>query len=744
METQIQRIDAHEKTTGHAIFCADMNLPGMLIGKILRSQVPHGRIKRINYDRALSLPGVLAVITGRDFPDGNIGFLIMDETVMARDKLRYSGEPVAAVAAIDEETALKALELIELEVDELPSILDFAQSVDEKAVLIHEDLENYSSKIPMEAKGNICFHRKLLKGDPKQGFADSDEIFEDTFTMPVVHQAAIEPRAAVADVDGNGRLHVWCSTQASFSIRSGLAQALNLPMTDIQVTGTRVGGAFGGKGIITIEPIAAMLAMKAGRPVKLVMTREEDFLSANPRHSMEIFIRTGVKKDGTLMAREVHLRVDTGAFAYFGPVTTLNASILIAGPYNIPHLLIEGTCAYTNKISCGPCRGPGAPQAHFASETQLDSIARNLGMDPIELRIKNAIQADDSTVVGQVLTESRYREVLARLKATMKEQFEDLRTIRSEKAFGVGVAGCFWGQAGMGSSATIRLNEDGTVILLMGSVETGAGSNTAMALLISEALGIPMDRIKVISGDTDTCPYDAGAVGSRTSLAMGVAVHQAIEGVKERLLQFAETQLEAPREILTFGDGKIIVKENPASSIPIARAARKLIAMSGGPVVATGSNTVTHPQYYVFGAQAAAVEVDWDTGKVDILKVIAVHDVGKAIFSPGVEGQIQGGVAMGLGYALSEEVIFSDGRPVNDSFLDYRMPTTVDVPEIIPVILEKENPRIPDDIRGVGEPPTAPTAAAVANAVYDAVGIRMNHLPLTPERVYWGIKNKNG
>jgi xanthine dehydrogenase molybdenum-binding subunit len=253
-----------------------------------------------------------------------------------------------------------------------------------------------------------------------------------------------------------------------------------------------------------------------------------------------------------------------------------------------------------------------------------------------------------------------------------------------------------------------------------------------------------MDRIKVISGDTDTCPYDAGAVGSRTSLAMGVAVHQAIEGVKERLLQFAETQLEAPREILTFSDGKIIMKENPASSIPIARAARKLIAMSGGPVVATGSNTITHPQYYVFGAQAAAVEVDWDTGKVDILKVIAVHDVGKAIFIPGVEGQIQGGVAMGLGYALSEEVIFSDGRPVNDSFLDYRMPTTVDVPEIIPVILEKENPRIPDDIRGVGEPPTAPTAAAVANAVYDAVGIRMNHLPLTPERVYWGLKNKNG
>lgn len=755
MDTEVRRLDAPEKTTGHAIFSADINLPGMLIGKILRGQVPHARIKKINQDRALSVPGVAAVITAQDFPDRKIGFMIQDETVMARDKIRYIGEPVVAVAAINEETAERALSLIELEVEDLPPVFDFAHSLDENAPLIHENFKEYTSRIPMKREGNVCLHAKIKKGDIEQGFADSDEVFEDTYTMPVVHQAAIEPRAVVADVDRNGNLHVWCSTQASFPIRSGLAQALDLPMSHIRVTGTRVGGAFGGKGIVTIEPIAAMLAMKAKRPVKLEMSRREDFLSANPRHSMEIFIKTGVKKDGTLLARQAQIKADTGAYAYFGPLATSTATVLVTGPYNIPNLLIEGICAYTNKISCGPCRGPGAPQAHFAAETQMDSIARKLGIDPIELRMKNALKADDSTATGQVLADSGYRETLAQLKTSMKKHFGSLQATEEKKAFGVGVAGGFWGMGGMGSSATIKLNEDGTVILLMGSVETGAGSNTAMALLVSEELGIPMDRIKVVSGDTDTCPYDFGAVGSRTTLAMGVAVLKAIDGVKKQLLQFAESQLDAPREMLTFGKGKIYVRENPKSAIPIAKAASQLTVVSGGPVVATGTNTITSPPFkpemveghtgpsrphFVFGVQAAAVQVDKDTGKVDVLKVIAVHNVGKAIFRAGIEGQIQGGVAMGLGYALSEQVIFSDGRPLNDSFLDYRLPTMLDVPEIVPVIVEKEKARIPEDIRGVGEPPTIPTAAAIANAVYDAVGIRVNNLPLTPERIYRGLR----
>jgi CO/xanthine dehydrogenase Mo-binding subunit len=368
--------------------------------------------------------------------------------------------------------------------------------------------------------------------------------------------------------------------------------------------------------------------------------------------------------------------------------------------------------------------------------------------------MKNAYQANDLTATGQVLTEGGYQEALVQLKRYMEEHLTVLPETDQGKAFGVGVAGGFWGMGGFGSSATVRLNEDGTVILSMGAVEIGAGSDTAMALLVAEELGIPLERIRVISGDTDACPYDFGAIGSRTTQAMGVAVHQAAEGVKKQLLAFAEHHLKAPRETLTFRGGVISAGEQPEISISIAKAAH-LLTLAKGPVVATGSHAPQNPPFspecvesnvvpsrpfFSYGAQAVAVQVDKVTGKVDVLKVVAAHNVGKAIFRAGIEGQIHGGVAMGLGYGLSEEVIFSEGRPINDSFLDYRLPTAMDVPEIIPVIVEKENAKSPQDIRGVGEPTTIPTAAAVANAVYDAVGVRMNHLPMTPERVYWALK----
>ncbi len=755
--TEVRRLEAPEKTTGNAIFTGDMKRPGMLTGKIYRSQIPHARIKRIKTDKALSVPGVAALITAQDFPDLKAGFMIQDEVVLARDKIRYIGEPVAAVAAMDAETAQRALDLIELEIDELPAVFTFAQSIDANAPLIHEKFEEYTSKIPLDREGNICLHTKIKKGDIKRGFAESDEVFEDTYTMPVVHQAPLEPKAVLAEVDHNGKLHVWCCTARPFNIRSGLAEILDLPMSDIQVTGTRIGGGFGGKGEISIEPIVAMLALKAKRPVKIEITRKEDFLAATPRHAMEISIKTGVKKDGTLLARQAQIKVDTGAYAYFGPNTTSNAVALIPGPYNIPNLSIEGICVYTNKISCGPCRGPGAPQAHFASETQMDRIAAKLGMDPVDLRMKNALKANDLTATGQVLTEGGYQEALEQLKKYMGEHLTLPPVTDEGKALGVGVAGGFWGIPGFGSSATVRLNEDGTVILSMGSVEIGAGSDTAMALLVSEELGIPLEHIRVVSGDTDTCPFDFGAIGSRTTQAMGVAVHQAIDGVKKQLLAFAEHHLEVPREILSFGGGRIYVSERPEVAIPIAKVAHLLTVVKGSPVLATGTNTTQSPPFnqkfveslimpskpfFAFGAQAVSVQVDKATGKVDVLKVVASHNVGKAVFRAGIEGQIHGGVAMGLGYALSEEVIFLNGKPLNDSFLDYRLPTMMDVPEIVSAIVEKENARSPEDIRGVGEPTTIPTAAAVANAVYDAVGVRVNHLPLTPEKVYWALKRK--
>ncbi|MFH1950391.1 MAG: molybdopterin cofactor-binding domain-containing protein [Pseudomonadota bacterium] len=758
MGTGVRRFDAPGKATGKALFPGDIKRPGLLFGKILRSDIAHGRIKRINTDKAQSLPGVVSVITAADFPDVKTGMTIQDQPVLAKQKVRYIGEPLAAVAAVDTPTADRAMDLIEVEIDELQGIFNFSQSIDPSAPLIHEGCEDYTSIRPLRRYGNVCLHTQIEKGDIDRGFAESDIIFEDLYTVPVVHQAPLEPRAVVAEMDHNETLRLWCSTARPFNIRQGVSLALGLSMSDIRVTGVGIGGGFGGKGDMNIEPIAAMLAIKSKKPVKIQMSRRDDFLAATPRHSMEISLKTGVKKDGTLLARKAEIRVDTGAYAYFGPNTTSNATLLITGPYDIPNLLIEGICVYTNKISCGPCRGPGAPQVHFAGESQLDRIARELGIDPIELRLKNALKEGGSTATGQVLGYVGYQEALTQLQSSLGTHLSDVGAAHDkEKALGIGIAGCFWGITGLGSGATIKLNEDGSVVLVTGAVEIGAGSNTAMALLVAEGLGVPLERIKVVSGDTDACPYDAGAVGSRTTQIMGAAVQQAVEGVKQQLLDFAEDYLDTPRELLVFGENKIYAIEKPEVAIPISKAVSYLTMTKGGPVIATASNTPPSPPFdhgkvkshtmaskpfFAFGAQAAAVEVDKVTGKVDVLMVIAAHNVGKAIFREGIEGQIEGGVATGLGYALTEEVIFDEGRPLNDSFLDYRLPTMEDVPQIVPIIVEKENARSPQDILGVGEPPTIPTAAAIANAVYDAVGVRVNHLPLTPERVYWEMQRK--
>ncbi|MCX8021719.1 MAG: molybdopterin-dependent oxidoreductase [Syntrophorhabdaceae bacterium] len=751
----VKRLEGEEKVRGKAVYAGDIKKEGMLVGKFLRSSIPHGRIKEIRTDRALSHPGVEAVITAYDFPDRRIGFIIHDEYIMAKDKVRYIGEIMAAVAAVDEKTAQEALELIEVDIEELPGVFTYKESVREDAPLIHEDFDKYTTEVPLIRDRNICLKGRIKKGDVEKGFEESDEIFEDSFTVPVVHQAALEPKTVVAEIDHNGRIHIFSGTARPFAVQSGIAEVLGIPMSRIQVTATRMGGHFGSKGEITFEPIVAMLALKTGKPVKVEMTREEEFLAGNPRHMMDIHIKTGVKRDGKIIARKVRLEVDTGAYAYFGPLATSTAMNLASGPYSIPNIYVEGICAYTNKLSCGPCRGPGAPQVIFAGEVQLDRIARSLGIDPIEIRLKNALKANDTTATGQVLKDGGYIEALLALKRYLTENPQTYPAQDETKAYGMGIAGGFWGMGGAGSSAMVKLNEDGSAVLVMGAAETGAGSETAMAILVSQGLGIPLDMVRVISGDTDTCPFDFGAIGSRTTQAMGTAVHRAINGVKEQLLNFAEGHLGIPKDALELKEGKIKAKERPDISISIAKAVHMMTTVKGGPPVATGTNTAPSTpfnQEYVEGmvrparpffsfcVQAAIVQVDKLTGKVDVLKVIASHNVGKAVFKEGIEGQIQGGVAMGIGYALTEESIFDGGRLVNDSFLDYRIPTVPDVPEIIPLIVEKENPKIPEDIRGVGEPATIPTAPAIVNGVYDALGVRINRLPLTPERVFRAIK----
>ncbi len=750
----VTRLEGREKVTGKAVFAGDLKLDGLLMGKILRSKVAHARIKHIDTTLAKQLPGVMAVITGRDFPDARIGFIVIDEVAMARDKIRYIGEPVAAVAAIDQATAERALDLIKVELEELPGIFSVEEALKDDCPQIHEDLMNYATAMPVRRYGNVVTHATVKKGNIDSGFAESELIIEDVFSLPLVHQAPMEPKSVVAHYDVNGNLTVWCGTQSSYGVKGDLASYLGLPMGRIRVTGVRVGGGFGGKTRATIEPVASLLAMKSQHPVKIEMSREDDFVAANPRHAMKIWVKTGVKRDGTLVAKQAKVLLDTGAYANFGPITASWASTLITGPYRIPNLLLEGICVYTNTISCGACRAPAAPQTNFTAEVQMDRIARELGLSPYILRQRNALKAGDDTATGQVLTDYGYDEVLHRLELAAKEQLDNIPK-NPGMARGVGMAGSFWGMSGFGSSAMIRVNEDGTVILNMGAVDIGTGADTAMALIIAQELGIGLDKIKVVGGDTDSGPYDFGAVGSRTTSAMGNAVYKAVQGVKQQLLSFAAEQLNVPVESLTLDGEFIFDKNDPTNKMPIAGIVPVMCRFIGGPVVASASHATPYPAFdsarldshtapsevfYMFGAQAVAVDVDPADGRVNVLRVIAVHDVGKAVFPAAIEGQIQGGVAMGLGYALSEEAIFQNGKIINPNFLDYRVPTMRDVPEIVPIVLEKPNAKTPYDIRGIGEPPIIPTAAAVANAVHDAVGVRLNVLPLTPERIYDGLR----
>lgn len=750
------RLEGNEKVSGKAIFAGDMQAEGTLVGKFLRSQVSHARIKNIRTERAAQLPGVLAVVTGKDFPDVYGGRVVRDEQAMARNKIRYLGEAVAAVAAVDEETAERALGLMELELEELPGVFSAEAGLAGNAPLVHENWQDHWTSTPLTRYGNVDALVTTKKGDIEAGFAASDLIIEDEFHLPLIHHAPMEPKAVVAYYDPNGKLTVWTGTQSAFSVRRGIARYLQLPLARVRVVGVRIGGGFGAKTTATIETTAALLAMMTGRHVKMEMSRLDDFYAANPRNSMKIRLKTGVKKDGRLVARQARILVDSGAYDIFGVNTTSQVVTLITGPYKFEHLDIEGTCVYTTKIPCGACRGPGGPEAHFAAESQMDRIARELGIDPFELRRINALEVGDDTSPGQILTDYGFTNVLNRLEEAVEKHLKTI-PLTPGKARGIGIAGCFWGMSGIGSGATIHLNEDGSVTLLIGAVEIGTGVATAMALLVAGELGIPLKNITVISGDTEAGPYEGGAVGSRTTQDLGVPVVKAAREAKQLLLSFAGRQLGVPAEELELGDSKIFVKNDPSRMLKLEQVVNSRInASGGGPIVVSAGSTPFKSEYdkkrvkshsraskpfYVFGAQAAAVDVDPVTGKVSVCKVIAAHDVGKAVYPQGVEGQIQGGVAMGLGYALSEEAIFDQGRMLNASFLDYRLPTMLDVPEIIPVIIEKPNARVPEDIRGIGEPPAIPTAPAVANAVYDAVGVRINKLPLTPERVFRAVQD---
>jgi CO/xanthine dehydrogenase Mo-binding subunit/aerobic-type carbon monoxide dehydrogenase small subunit (CoxS/CutS family) len=746
------RPDALEHVQGASIFGADVFRPNMVYGKVLRSAYAHARIREIDTHEAEALEGVLAVVTGREVPVGYYGVDIKDQLVLARDKVRYRGEAVAAVAAVSEEIAAQALERIEVDYEPLEPVFDAEAAMAPDAPLIHERLSEYACGFRTETHGNVCTVARVKMGDVDKGFAEADIVLEDSFSTQIQHQASLETHAAVAEMEASGRITVWSTTQKPFAMRRYLHQSLQIPMTRLRVVATRIGGGFGGKLELNVEPYAVLLAQKCGRPVKIVYSRTEEFACTNPRHSAAFRVKSGVKKDGTLVARKVRLVYDTGAYSGNGPTTVTLSAQLWGGLYRVPNFHLEGYCVYTNKMNCGSMRGPSGPQTTFALESHTDNLAYRLGMDPLDFRLKNLLEPGEKTAVGQTLVDVDFKKVVCKAAETI-----GWRTLPREKNVGRGMACMFWLSGGWATSVTVRVNEDGTVGIITGAVDMGTGYlYTGVPQLVAEELGLRAEEVHLTSGDTDTTVYDHGIGGSRGVFTIGRAAQMAAVKVKEELFHEAAARLDVDPAQLQIKGGRIYLRTDPAVGLSFAEISFARHMQSGGPLACSANylpemdpieeSRVEGLSFSAFkgntlACHAAVVEVDPDTGLVTVRRYVAAHDVGRAINPRAAEGQVEGGVSMGLGFALSESVkLGAEGQVLNPNFADYKIPTILDVPETEAILVEVPAAYGPHGAKGLGEPTMGPPAAVVANAIYDALGVRLYRTPMTPEEVWRAIE----
>lgn len=747
----LNRIDGPAKVTGSAQFGVDVKLPGMLWARVLRSPFPHARVTSIDANRARRLPGVKAIVTGKDLPGYRFGFPIKDQLILAQEKVRFVGDPVAAVAAVDEETAEEAAGLIQVGYQELPAVYDPERAMEPGAPILHEELPlyEYEAALATLVKGNICHHFKLRKGDMEKGFQKSDFIFEDTFRTQMVHHAYIEPHAAVARFQPAGRLTVWTNTQSVYRIQMELADALGLPSTSVRVVATAVGGGYGGKISCKIEPFCAVLSQRTGRPVKMVMTRAEEFMASSVRHPATARVKIGVEKDGTLVAIEEQIFWDTGAYAETGPIVCRLAGFSAPGPYHWPHARVDSYCIYTNKCSAASFRGFGVTQTAWAIESALDVVAKELGVDPLDLRLKNAVDEGSMSVTGESLHSVGAKECLKQAAASLDWPKGRAKNVGR----GIVVIHKFTA-AFTAASAFIKIHEDGSVGLITSAVEIGQGAVTMLAQIAAEELGVSLQDVVVASPDTDATPFDVGTYSSRISFHVGNAVRLAAQDAKEQLLRLAARLLEATPDDLELGEREIRVKGVPARALALAQVAEISHNLKAGPILGRGSffgedvipldretgQSLKPTEYWKYAAQAAEVEVDAETGEVALLRLAASADAGYAINPRSVEGQIEGGAMMGLGCSLLEEMHYDNGKLVNPSFMDYHLPTALDFPQINTIIVEKAHRHGPFGAKGVGEGSTPPTAPALANAIASAVGVRVKELPVTSEKVWLGLR----
>ncbi len=749
----LPRVDGLEKVTGTAVYTGDMKLPGMLVGKVLRSPYAHAKIVKIDTSKAKSLPGVKSVLTYADtpkilwnsagFPPSQGAILVEDQYILT-DKPRFAGDAVAAVAAVDEDTAMTALELIEVEYEVLPAVFDAREAMKAGAPLLHSAGQNLAGFIPIDI------------GDIEQGFRDADYIFEDRYVTHKVNQASLEPcGVSIASFDVNGRLTLWTSTQMPHLVRAIVAKSLGMAVGKVRLIKPHVGGGFGSRLGAVNEPISALLARKSGRPVKLQYTREEAFQATESRHPITFELKTGVKKDGTFTARQMKAYINAGAYATHTPSFAGPVAGWFLAMYKCPNIKYEGYSVYTNTAPTGAFRGYGNPQVVFAVESQLDEIARTIGMDPRELTLKN------HPCKGEVWVWSNWEIENCGLEEAVSKGADSIgweekrgkaqgSSPNKKRGVGMGYMMHVSGARPMlheTASAIIKFNQDGSANLIYSSSDCGQGSSTVLSQIAAEELGIPFENVIITKeADTDVAPFDIGSHASRQIYSGGNAVRLAARQAKAKLLEQAAQMLEVGVDQLEVRDGTVLVKENPGKNLPVAEVVYQALYGKHGHEIMGMSSTEPPGNPPVYAAQFAEVEVDTQTGEVTVIKLVAAHDTGTAINPASVEGQIQGALQQGMGYALTEEVMLDQatGRILNPDFTDYKLLTTMDMPEIEAIIVQAASTSGPFGAKSIGESGLVPTAAAIANAIYDAVGVRVKELPITTEKVLALLREKEG
>jgi xanthine dehydrogenase molybdenum-binding subunit len=737
--TRPVRPDGVDKVTGRAKYGADYSFPGMLHGKVLRSPHAHARIKSINYEKALKLPGVKAVVVGKDLPEleSKIEFIgeislnphYLAHNVMARDKVLYNGHAVAAVAATSVHIAEEALALIEVDYEVLPPLLDVREAMKSDAPILHPSLRN---KEEPDKPTNVATHVQFKRGDLAAGFAAADYIVEREFDTSMVHQGYIEPHNAVGVYTSDGHATIYCSTQGPFDVRSMSARVLGMPVGNIKVVPAEIGGGFGGKTTVYLEPLAVALSKVTGKPVKMIMTRSEVLRATGPTSGSHIKIKMGATKEGKLTAGEVWMAYEAGAFPG-SPV--MAGAMTILAPYVLEHLLIDGYDVVLNKPKTAAYRAPGATNAAFASETVIDELAEKCGIDPIQFRIMNGAKEGSVQPAGPPFKRIGFIETCQALANS--EHYKSKLTGTNR---GRGVAVGFWFNAGMQSTATVNIHADGSASVVTGSPDIG-GSRASMSMIAAEVLGLPIGEVRALVADTDSIGHADVTGGSRVTFATGMAVYEAAHDAVRQLKERAARIWERKFDEIDFQGGKAISKNNGVPPMSVKELAAKF-PRTGGPI--TGRASVSARGVgAAFAACCIDVEVDPETAKVQVLRATIAQDAGRAIHPSYVEGQMQGGTAQGIGWALNEEYFYDNkGLMRNSGFLDYRMPTCLDLPLIEAVIVEVPNPGHPLGVRGVGEVSIVPPPAAMANAIYRATGVRMTELPMSPSRLFKAMHKK--